>query len=307
MVEKVEKIWFDGKLVDWDKATVHVLTHTLHYGLGVFEGIRFYKTADGKPAIFRLKEHIDRFFESALVAKIEIPFGRKDIISACTETTRLSGLETGYIRPLSFIGYGAMGLYVENNPISTIVAVWPWGAYLGEEGMKNGIRAKVSSFIRHHVSAGMTKAKICGQYTNSILAKKEAKECGYDEAILMDTEGYISEASGENIFIVKNGKIKTTSLTSILSGITRDTIIQIARDKNYILTEQKFTRDEMYTADEVFLTGTAAEVTPIREIDHRKIGPGKPGAVTMDLQKTYFDTVTGKVEKYRKWLTYIEK
>jgi len=307
MVQKVEKIWFDGKFVDWDKATVHVLTHALHYGSGIFEGIRFYKSTDGRPAVFRLNDHIDRFFESALIMRIDIPYTREDIIKACVETARISKLDDGYIRPLSFIGYGAMGVYPADNPINTVIAAWPWGKYLGEEGLKNGIRTKVSSFARHHVNVGMTKAKVCGQYTNSTLAKREAIELGCDEAILLDTEGYVSEATGENIFIVKKGIIKTTSLTSILSGITRDTIIQIAEDKKYELREQKFTRDEMYAADEVFLCGTAAELTPIREIDNRMVGVGKPGPITLDLQKTYFDTVIGKIEKYKKWLTYIEK
>ncbi len=307
MVQKVEKIWFDGKMVDWDKANIHVLTHSLHYGLGVFEGIRFYKCADGRPAVFRLKEHIDRFFESNLIARIGLPIKNEDLFQACIETIKINKLDEGYIRPLSFIGYGAMGLYVEGNPIHTIVAVWPWGAYLGEEGLKNGIRAKVSSFTRHHPNVGMTKAKICGQYTNSILAKKEVKEAGYEEAIMLDPEGYVSECSGENIFITKDNVIKTTSLTSILAGITRNTIIEIAKDKGYNVIEQRFTRDEMYSADEVFITGTAAEVTPIREIDHRTIGKGKPGPITKEVQQTYFDTVVGKVEKYKKWLTYIEK
>lgn len=307
MVQKVEKIWFDGKMVNWDEANVHVLTHSLHYGLGIFEGIRFYKCHDGASAVFRLKEHIDRFFESAHVAQLDIPFKREELLQASLETVRINKIDEGYIRPLTFIGYGAMGLYVEGNPINTIIAVWPWGAYLGDEGLKKGIRAKVSSFTRHHVNVGMTKAKICGQYTNSILAKKEAKDSGYDEAIMLDTEGYVSECSGENIFIVKNGKIKTTSLTSVLKGITRDTIIEIAKDKGYSVTEQRFSRDEMYCSDEIFLTGTAAEVTPIREIDNRTIGAGRPGPVTKDLQKTYFDSVVGKEEKYKKWLTYIEK
>jgi len=307
MVQKVEKIWFDGKMVNWDDANVHVLTHSLHYGLGIFEGIRFYKCQDGRSAIFRLKEHVDRFFDSAKISKMEIPFSNDDLYKACLETTRLSKLEDGYIRPLAFIGYGAMGLYVEGNPIHLVVAVWPWGAYLGDEGLKKGIRAKISSYTRHHVNVSMTKAKICGQYTNSILAKKEAKENGYDEAILLDTEGYISEASGENIFMVKNGKIKTTSLTSILEGITRDSVIRFAKDKNYELIEERFSRDEMYAADELFLCGTAAEVTPIREVDKITIGTGKPGPVTIDLQSAYFDTIVGKIDKYKHWLTYIEK
>jgi branched-chain amino acid aminotransferase len=307
MVQKVEKIWFDGKLIDWDKAQIHVCTHALHYGMGVFEGIRFYKCADGRSAVFRLKEHIDRLFDSALICTVEIPYTRSQIIQASLETARASKLEDGYIRPIAFIGTGAMGVYPASNPINTAVIVWPWGTYLGDGALKNGIKAKISSFTRHHVNVGMTKAKVSGQYVNSTLAKKEAKQAGCDEAILLDTEGYISEASGENIFIVKNSKVKTTSLTSILSGITRDSLITIADEKGYKLIEQKFTRDEMYAADEVFMCGTAAEVTPVREIDNRMIGSGKPGPITLDLQQTYLDTVRGKIEKYKKWLTYIEK
>lgn len=307
MVQKVEKIWFDGKMVDWDKANVHVLTHALHYGSGVFEGIRLYKCADGRSAIFRLKEHVDRFFDSAMIMKMKLPYSENDFSKAIIETIKINRLDDCYIRPLAFVGDGAMGVYPGNNPIRTIIAVWPWGAYLGEDGIKNGIRAKISSFARHHVNVGMTKAKICGQYTNSIMAKVEAKENGFEEAIMLDTDGYVSEGTGENIFIAKNGKVKTTSLTSILSGITRDTLIELSKDKGYEVCEQKFSRDEMYCADEAFVCGTAAEVTPIREVDNIPIGTGKPGPITKDLQSTYFDIIRGKVPKYKNWLTYIEK
>jgi branched-chain amino acid aminotransferase len=302
-MEKVDKIWLDGKFVDWDEAKVHVLTHTLHYGLGVFEGIRCYQCTDGSSAVFRLKEHVDRLFASSAIGLLKVPFSKEEIAEAILDSLRVNHLKAGYIRPLVFIGYGEMGLYVKDPVVRVTIACWPWGAYLGEEGMANGIRAKVSSFTRHHVNVSMTKAKICGNYVNSILAKREVTMAGYDEAILLDTEGYVSEASGENIFIVSDGVLKTTPQTSILKGITRDTIIQIAKDKNYPCVEQRFTRDELYSADECFFTGTAAEITPVREVDDRCIGSGKPGPITKNLQTTFFEVVKGNEEKYKKWLT----
>jgi len=305
MVEKVSKIWMDGELIPWEEAKIHVLTHTLHYGLGVFEGIRCYLCSDGRSGIFRLKEHVDRLFGSALIGEIEIPFSREEIMEACKETVRVNGLKEAYIRPIVFIGEGAMGVHPQDNPIHVAIVTWRWGAYLGEEALKRGTRIKTSSYTRHHVNAMMTKAKICGNYVNSVLAKREAMRLGYDEALMLDTEGYVAEASGENIFMVKDGVIKTTPPTAILAGITRDSVITIARDKGYPLVEEKFTRDELYTADEVFFTGTAAEVTPIREIDDRKIGAGVPGPVTKDIQETYFKAVRGEVEKYRHWITYL--
>ncbi len=305
MVQKVKKIWMDGKMVDWDDARVHVLTHTLHYGWGVFEGIRCYETYDGRSAVFRLDEHINRLFESAHIIDIKVPFTKEEIISASLEVLRFNGLKEAYIRPIVFIGAGEMGLYVSGNPVHAVIAAFPWGAYLGEEGLKNGIRAKVSSFVRHHVNSSMTKGKVIGYYVNSILAKREVKKVGYDEAIILDTEGYVSEGSGENIFIIKKGVIKTTPLTSILPGITRDSVIRIAEELNIPLREERFTRDEVYIADEVFLTGTAAEVTPIREVDDRPIGDGKPGPITKEIQKTFFDIVRGRNEKFRNWLTYL--
>ena len=305
MVEKVNKIWMDGELIPWEEAKVHVLTHTLHYGLGVFEGIRCYLCSDGRSGIFRLKEHVDRLFGSALIGEIEIPFSREEIMEACKETVKVNGLKEAYIRPIVFIGEGAMGVHPQDNPIHVAIVTWRWGAYLGEEALKRGTRIKTSSYTRHHVNAMMTKAKICGNYVNSVLAKREAMRLGYDEALMLDTEGYVAEASGENIFMVKDGVIKTTPPTAILAGITRDSVITIARDKGYPLVEEKFTRDELYTADEVFFTGTAAEVTPIREIDDRKIGAGVPGPVTRDIQETYFKAVRGEVEKYRHWITYL--
>jgi branched-chain amino acid aminotransferase len=304
MVEKTRKIWMDGTLVDWDQAQVHVLTHTLHYGLGVFEGIRCYKTAKG-PAIFRLQEHIERLLGSAHIFMMQCPYGEKEVREAILATVRENGLEECYVRPLLFIGDGGMGLYVSDNPVRLAVAAWPWGAYLGEEGLKKGIRVKVSSFIRGHVNSNMTMAKVCGYYVNSQLAKKEAKSCGYDEALLLDTEGYVSEGSGENIFIVRNGVLKTTPLTSILEGITRDSVMRIARDEGIPVVEERFTRDEVYIAEEAFLTGTAAEITPIRELDGRRIGPGRPGPVTGKLQQIFFDAVLGRSDRYREWLTFL--
>ena len=302
MDSKTDKIWLDGKFVDWDKAQIHILTHTLHYGWGVFEGIRCYHCHDGSSAIFRLKEHVDRLFGSAHIVGIKIPFTQEEISSAILETLRINKLKEGYIRPIVFVGDGEMGIYVKKVDVRVAIAVWSWGAYLGDEGLARGIRAKVSSFSRLQVSSQMSKAKVCGNYVNSILAKREIIAAGYDEAILLDTEGYVSEASGENIFIVKNGIIKTSPLTSILPGITRDSVITIAKDKGYPLIEERFTRDELYLADEAFFSGTAAEITPIREVDDRQIGPGHPGSVTRDIQATFFDAVKGKVDKYKGWL-----
>ncbi|MEK6577503.1 MAG: branched-chain amino acid transaminase [Nitrospirota bacterium] len=303
-MKEADKIWMDGKFVDWKDATVHVLTHTLHYGLGLFEGIRCYKTNNGS-AIFRLKEHVDRFYASAHISQIDIPYSKKEMTDAIIDTVRLNKLQECYIRPIAFIGYGEMGLYVTSNPINVSVAAWPWGTYLGDDGLKNGIRTKVSSFTRHHVNISMTKAKICGYYANSQFAKREVKRGGYDEAILLDTEGYVAEGPGENIFIVRRNSLKTTPLTSILEGITRDSIIQLAKEMGISVIEDRFTRDELYMSDEAFFTGTAAEVTPIREVDDRSIGTGKPGPVTLELQEAYFNCVHGRDEKHKEWLTYI--
>jgi len=293
----------DGKFVPWKDANVHVLTHTLHYGLGVFEGIRCYRCKDYS-AIFRLQEHIDRFFDSAHIFNVEIPFTRKEITKATIDTVKKNGLKECYIRPLGYIGYGKMGIYTE-TPMSVAIAAWPWGAYLGDDGLKNGIRAKVSSYTRHHVNISMTRSKTTGAYYNSILAKREAVISGYDEALMLDPAGYVAEASGANVFMVRKGIIKTTPLTSILDGITRDSIITLARELKYEVREELFTRDEMYIADEAFFTGTAAEVTPIRELDDRTIGAGKPGPVTKKLQKAFFDIVKGKNAKHKGWLTRV--
>jgi branched-chain amino acid aminotransferase len=305
MVEKAKKIWMDGKFVDWDAANVHILTHTLHYGLGVFEGIRCYLCADGRSAIFRLPEHLERLFNGAHAMLLKIPFTKEEIGGAILETLRVNSQKAGYIRPLVFIGDGAMGLHPQNNPVRVAVVTWPWGAYLGEEGLAKGIRAKVSSYIRHHVNIMMTKTKTCGNYVNSILAKLEVTKDGYDEAIMLDTEGYICEASGENIFIVRHGRVKTPPLTSILPGITRDSVMTVARDLDLVVEEQRFSRDELYMADEAFFTGTAAEITPIREVDRRTIGKGEPGPVTKKLQEIFFQVVKGTKPEYQRWLTYL--
>lgn len=305
MVQKVEKIWWDGRMINWDDANLHLLTHTLHYGLGVFEGIRCYQCYDGRSAIFRLKDHVRRFFDSALISMMELPFTQDQIIKACKKAVSANGLKEAYIRPIAWIGEGSMGVYPGDNPVHVAIAVWSWGAYLGEEALNKGIRCKVSSFVRCHVNSMMSKAKICGNYVNSVLAKREAMTLGYDEAILLDTEGYVSEGSGENIFIVRGQKIKTAPPTSILGGITRDSVMTIASDLGYEVKEQRFTRDEMWCADEVFFTGTAAEITPIREIDDRKIGRGERGPVTKHLQDAFFEVVRGKNSKYEGWLDYL--
>ena len=302
MIAKTKKIWMDGNFIDWDDASVHVLTHTLHYGLGVFEGIRCYETETG-PAIFRLDEHIERLFNSGRIFLMNIPYSKKDIKNAVIETVKVNRIKECYIRPIVYIGYGAMGLYAPQNPINVSIAVWPWGAYLGEKGLKNGIRVKTSSFITNHVNSNMSRGKVCGYYVNSQLAKNEAVTCGYDEALLLDTEGYVSEGSGENVFIVRKGILKTTPLTSILEGITRESVIEIANDEGIKVIEERFTRDELYIADEAFFTGTAAEVTPIRMVDGRNIGTGRPGKMTKRVQSLFFDIVKGKNKKYESWLT----
>ncbi len=306
MVQKAKKIWFDGKLVNWDDAQVHVLSHTLHYGVGVFEGIRCYKTEDGQSAVFRLKEHVDRLFDSAHIVLIEIPFTREEIRAAIHKTLVANEQSEGYIRPIVFLGEGEMGLHVRNNPVRVAIATWPWGAYLGEDGMKKGIRAKVSSFNRHHPNAAMSKGKVIGNYVNSVLAKWEVVKAGYDEAVLLDPEGYVAEGSGENIFIVRNGILQTTPLTSVLPGITRDSVITIAQKFDIPVKEARFTRDEMYIADEIFFTGTAAEITPVREVDDRKVGAGKPGPMTKRIQAAFFDIILGKNALFQHWLDLVK-
>jgi branched-chain amino acid aminotransferase len=304
MLEPVEKIWMDGKFVAWEEANVHILTHSLHYGLAAFEGIRCYKGKSG-PAIFRLQEHVDRLFDCAHIGLMAMPYDKKQIAEAIVETVCINRLDACYIRPLVYIGYGGMGVHPGNNPIRVAIAAWKWGAYLGDDALVNGMRACVSSFTRHHVNVSMTKGKISGYYVNSILAKQEAKANGYDEAILLDPEGYVSEGTGENIFIVRRGILKTTPLTSILEGITRNSVIELARERKIAVAEERFTRDEMYIANEVFVTGTAAELTPVREIDNRRIGTGKPGPITLALQKAFFSIVRGDDTAHEAWLTHV--
>ena len=300
-----EKIWLDGEFVDWDAARVHVLTHTLHYGLGVFEGIRCYTTGDDRSAVFRLPEHVRRLYESAHINMLEIPFERDVVQAAILESLRLNHLPQGYVRPLVFLGDGAMGLNPGENPVRVAIISWAWGSYLGEEGMERGIRAKISSFSRHYLNAKMTKGKTCGDYVNSILAKRDALADGFDEAIMLDTQGLVSEATGENIFVVRDGLITTPPLHTVLDGITRATVIELARDKGLVVEETAITRDDLYVADEVFLTGTAAEVTPVREIDHRRIGEGHRGPIAKLLQAAFFDVVSGRDAKYERWLSYV--
>ena len=301
-MQNAKFIWFDGKMLPSEQAQVHVLTHALHYGSAVFEGIRAYACANGTSAVFRLEDHCKRLINSAKIMRLEVPFTPDQLVTACIETLKANELPEGYVRPLSFVGHGEMGVYPGHNPVQTIIAAWAWGAYLGAEALEKGIRVKTSSFARSHVNTSMSKSKAAGNYINSILAKVEAKEDGYDEAVMLDTNGYVSEATGENIFIVRDGVIKTTPWTSILGGLTRDSVMKLARDLGYTVEEQQFTRDEFYIADEAFFTGTAAEITPIRELDHRQIGVGHAGPVTKHLQKEYFAIVKGENPKYEGWL-----
>ncbi|HCU24863.1 MAG TPA: branched chain amino acid aminotransferase [Deltaproteobacteria bacterium] len=305
MVQKVDKIWLDGKMIPWDEANVHVLTHTLHYGMGVFEGIRCYEGEGGRGAIFRLEEHIDRLYDSAHILLMKIPFPKNEILEACKEIFRVNKLKAGYLRPLVFMGDGEMGLHATSNKIRVAVIAWPWGTYLGDEGVKNGIRAKVSSFTRHHVNVTMTKSKAVANYVNSILAKREAMLAGYEETVMLDTEGYVSEASGENIFLVKKGRVLTPPTTSALQGITRDTVIELLQESGIRVKETHISRDELYIADEIFLTGTAAEITPVRELDDRSIGDGKPGPITRKVQQEFHDLVRGKNKKHPEWLAVL--
>jgi branched-chain amino acid aminotransferase len=303
MIAESQFIWMDGRRVPWKEATVHVLTHSLHYGLSVFEGIRCYEGSTGS-SIFRLREHVERLFASAHASAIEIPFSPKDIEQAVCETVSGNQLRSCYIRPIVFMGYGEMGLYVTSNPVQVAVAAWPWGTYLGEDGLAKGIRVKISSFARHHVNVSLTRAKVGGYYVNSQLAKREVKKAGYDEALLLDTDGYVAEGPGENIFAVRRGILKTPPLTSVLEGITRDTVMTLAQDLRIPVREERMTRDDLYLADEAFFTGTAAEVTPIREIDDRRVGSGQPGPVTRRLQDAFFNVVRGK-GTHPEWLTSV--
>jgi branched-chain amino acid aminotransferase len=308
-VLRADQIWLDGKFVKWEEGNVHLMTHALHYGLGAFEGIRAYKTHDGRIAVFRLREHIERLFESAHIIQLKMPYTVDQIVDACVELIRKQKdlFANGcYLRPVCFMGDGAMGLGAQ-NPTRVAITAWDWGSYLGDKGVKEGIRAKVSSFSRSHVNVNMVRGKITGQYVNSILAKREAVLAGYDEAILLDVNGFVSEASGENIFMVtRQGTVKTPPLSSpILAGITRDTVLELLKTSGRKIEEVTFTRDSMYIAEEIFFTGTAAEVTPVVEVDNRSIGSGKVGSVSKFVQDTYFKVVRGQDDRFKEWLTYV--
>ena len=306
MADRDGKIWMDGQMVDWRDAKIHVLTHTLHYGCGAFEGVRAYKGDDGSTAIFRLEEHTKRLFNSAKILRMTIPFTQEQVNEAQKAVIRENKLESGYLRPLTWVGDRKLGVSTKGNDIHLMVAAWPWGAYLGEEGMKRGIRTKISSYTRHHVNITMTQAKAVSNYTNSILANREATDDGYDEAILLDASGFVSEGAGENIFVIKDGVVYTPDLSAgALNGITRNTVLHICKDLGVELVQKRITRDELYIADEVFFTGTAAEVTPIREIDRVEIGIGSRGPITEKIQSAFFDIVNGRNAKYAHWLTKV--
>lgn len=298
-------IWVDGEMVPWREAKVHVLTHSLHYGMGVFEGMRAYRTTRG-PALFRMPEHVERLFASAHILQMHIPFTRQQIVDACVAAIRENGLEDGYVRPLAFYGSEAMGVSAPNLTVHVIVAAWKWGEYLGDGALERGVRLRTSSYARHHVNVTMCRTKATGNYINSMLALREAQACGYDEALLLDVDGYVAEGSGENVFVIRKGVIYTPDITSALAGITRDTVMVLAAEAGYPVVEKRITRDELYIADEAFFTGTAAEVTPIRSLDDRLIGEGKPGPITRTLQERYFATVHGQHDGHLDWLTPIQ-
>jgi branched-chain amino acid aminotransferase len=305
-IKKLDTIWVDGSLVPWDQATEHLLAHTIHYGVGAFEGIRAYQRADGRSAIFRLGEHIERLLDSCTICTIDCPYTRDQLMAACTEVVRANRLPACYLRPLIYLGYGALGLGSLDSPVRTMVACYEWGAYLGDEGLRRGIRCMVSGFTRANSNAVMNKGKICGQYVPSVLAKRMANKSGFEEALMLDPQGYVAEGSGENIFLVKHGVVRTPPTSSaILAGITRDTAIQLLREQGVEVREEPISRDELYIAEEVFLTGTAAEITPVREIDHRRIGRGESGPVTRRLQETFFSIVKGSDSRHDHWLTYL--
>jgi len=303
-MEPAKEIWMDGTFVKWEDAKVHILTHSLHYGLGAFEGIRCYETTKGS-AIFRLREHMDRLYDSVHILGITPNIEKDQASEAIIELVRRNGLSACYIRPLIYLGYGEMGVNNKNSPVHMSIAVWKWGAYLGEHGLEKGIRVKISSFTSHHVNSYMTQSKTTGNYAVSQLAKREAVEDGYDEAIMLDPAGFVAQGSGENLFIVRDGLLKTPDLVGVLEGITRDCVMQLAKIHGYSVSEQPFARDELYIADEAFFTGTAAEITPIREVDNRKIGCGKPGPVTRMLQDAFFSVTRGEDESHEHWLTFI--
>ena len=308
-VEKIKAsqvIWMDGAFVPWAEARVHVLTHSLHYGVGVFEGIRCYPQPDGRGAIFRLREHIRRLFESAHICLMQLPFTKEEVFEACKKVMVANKMNEGYLRPLAYYADGLMGVGAV-NPVRLAIATWYWGAYLGEEGLKKGIRVKISSYTRMHMNSDPTRAKVTGHYLNSVLAKREALMSGYDEAILLDQQGYVAEATGENCFVVRDGILYTPPVAGgILEGITRESILRIAKDKGIPVEERRFSRDYLYCADEAFMCGTAAEITPVREVDDRKIGAGVMGPITAEIQATFFRAVRGLEPKYTEWLTYVD-
>ncbi len=304
MADRDGFIWYDGKLVPWRDANTHVLTHSLHYGLAVFEGLRAYNTVKGT-AIFRLEEHIDRMFNSAHIYMMKMPYDRQTLMEASREVVRANKLESCYVRPIAFYGSEKMGVSPRGATVHVAIAAWPWGAYLGADGIEKGIRVKTSSFARHHINVTMARAKFAATYANSILANLEATQDGYDEALLLDVDGYVAEGAGENLFVIKNGKLYEPELTSALIGITRDTVIQLASDIGLEVTSKRMTRDDIYIADEAFFTGTAAEVTPIRELDNRTIGSGTRGEITAKLQSMFFDVVNARDEKRLSWLSFV--
>ena len=304
MADRDGHIWYDGKLVPWRSATTHVLTHSLHYGLAVFEGVRAYKTVNGT-AIYRLKEHTERMLASAHIYMMKIPYDRQTLLDAQKEVVRANQLESCYVRPIALYGSEKMGVSPKGAKVHVAIAAWPWGAYLGADGLEKGIRVKTSSHARHHVNVSMCRAKVSGTYANSILANMEATEHGYDEGLLLDVDGFVAEGAGENLFMIKNNRIVEPELSSALIGITRDSVIQLAGDLGYTVDAKRITRDDLYIADEVFFTGTAAEVTPVREVDGRTVGAGKRGPLTEKLQAMFFDVVTGRSENYRHWLHYV--
>jgi len=305
MADRDGTIWYDGKLVPWRSATTHVLTHSLHYGLAVFEGVRAYKTVNGT-CIYRMAEHTERLFNSAHIYMMKIPYTPAQLMEAQKEVVRANRLESCYIRPIAFYGSEKMGVSPKGAKVHVAIAAWPWGAYLGADGLEKGIRVKTSSFARHHVNVSMCRAKYSGTYANSILANQEALDHGYDEGLLLDVDGFVAEGAGENLFVVKGGKIYEPELTSALIGITRDSVIQLAAERGYTVTPRRITRDDLYIADELFFTGTAAEVTPIREVDGRKVGKGRRGPITAKLQKAFFDLVQGKDPRHLDWLTPVQ-
>lgn len=303
---KAKAVWLDGELVPWEQANVHVMTHSLHYGLGAFEGIRCYECGDGRSAVFRLHEHTRRLLDSCKILTLDCPYSHDELFEATLATIRANDLKACYIRPIVFLGDGAMGLGATTNPTRVAIAAWTWGSYLGDEGIKNGIRARVSSFARPGVNSAMVRAKVTGQYVNSILAKREAMRDGYDEALLLDQGGFLTEGSGENVFMVRDDVVWTTPTgSSILEGITRHTVMTLLRDRGVELREKRFTRDDLYIADEIFVTGTAAEVTPIREVDGRPVGTGKPGPITKQLQADYGNTVRNIDSKHPDWYAFV--